>query len=161
MALLLIPVFIVIAILRSQLWDIDTLINRALVYGSLTALLAALYAGLIIGLEHLAGLIAGQTATNPVILVVSTLAIAALFQPLRTRLQSLIDRRFYRRKYDAEKTLAAFSVSLGQEVDLEQIREHLLAAAAETMQPAHVRVAATTSAGACRAAQYLDKRASW
>jgi len=137
-ALLLIPIFIVIAILRSQLWDIDTLINKALVYGSLTALLAALYAGLIIGLEHMAGLVSGQAATNPVILVVSTLAIAALFQPLRTRVQTLIDRRFYRRKYDAEKTLAAFSRSLGQEVNLDQIREHLLTAAADTMQPASV-----------------------
>ncbi|MGO8951121.1 MAG: hypothetical protein ACLQUY_26405 [Ktedonobacterales bacterium] len=133
-----IPLSIGLAILRSRLWDIDTLINKALVYGSLTALLAALYAGLIIGLERLTGLFAGQAATNPVILVVSTLAIAALFQPLRTRLQSLIDRGFYRKKYDAEKTLAAFSATLGQEVDLEQIREELLAVVTETMQPTHV-----------------------
>ena len=134
-ALMMVPVFIVIAILRSRLWDIDTLINRALVYGSLTALLAALYAGLIIGLQHLTGLVAGPFASNPVILVVSTLAIAALFQPLRTWLQSLIDRAFYRRKYDAEKTLSAFGRSLGQEVDLEQIRRQLVAVASETMQP--------------------------
>ncbi len=133
-----IPLSIGVAILRARLWDIDTLINRALVYGSLTGLLGALYAGLIIGLEHLASLVAGHTATNPFILVISTLAIAALFQPLRTRLQSLIDRRFYRQKYDAEKTLTAFSASLRQQVDLEQIRERLLAVSMETMQPAHV-----------------------
>ena len=136
--LTMVPVFIVIAILRSRLWDIDTLINRALVYGSLTALLAALYAILIIGLQHLTGVIARPAASNPVILVVSTLAIAALFQPLRARLQSLIDRAFYRRKYDAEKTLSAFGRSLGQEVDLEQIRRQLVAVATETMQPNHV-----------------------
>ena len=138
MALMMVPVFIVIAILRSRLWDIDTLINRALVYGSLTALLAALYAGFIIGLQHLTGLVAGPFASNPVILVVSTLAIAALFQPLRSRLQSLIDRAFYRRKYDAEKTLSAFGRSLGQEVDLEQIRRQLVAVASETMQPNYI-----------------------
>jgi hypothetical protein len=137
-ALTMVPVFIVIAILRSRLWDIDTLINRALVYVSLTALLAALYAGLIIGLQHLTGLVAGPFASNPVILVVSTLAIAALFQPLRVRLQSLIDRAFYRRKYDAEKTLSAFGRSLGQEVNLEQIRLRLMVVASETMQPDHV-----------------------
>jgi hypothetical protein len=133
-----IPLSIGVAILRSRLWDIDTLINRTLVYGSLTALLAALYAGLIIGLQHLTGVIATPVASNPVILVVSTLAIAALVQPLRTWLQALIDRAFYRRKYDAEKTLAAFGASLGQEVDLEQIRGHMLAVVIQTMQPDHI-----------------------
>ena len=133
-----IPLSIGLAILRSRLWDIDTLINRTLVYGSLTALLASLYAGLIIGLQHLTGIIAAPAASNPVILVVSTLAIAALVQPLRTWLQALIDRAFYRRKYDGEKTLAAFGASLGQEVDLEQIRAHMLAVVIQTMQPDHV-----------------------
>ena len=131
----LVPISIGVAILRSRLWDIDALINKALVYGSLTALLAALYAGLIIGLESLAGAIGGTSAQQPVVLVVSTLAIAALFQPLRRRLQALIDRRFYRRKYDAARTLAAFSATLRSEVDLSQLRAHLLAVVEETMQP--------------------------
>ncbi|HLV97135.1 MAG TPA: hypothetical protein VKT82_00530 [Ktedonobacterales bacterium] len=127
-----------VAILQYRLWDIDTIINKALVYGSLTALLAALYAGLIIGLTSLAGFIAGPTATNPLALVISTLAIVALFQPLRQRLQSLIDRRFYRQKYDAEKTLAAFSATLRNEVDLEYLRAQMVAVVQETVQPAYV-----------------------
>jgi hypothetical protein len=134
-----IPLGIGMALLRYRLWDIDTLINKALVYGLLTGLLGALYAGLIIGLENLAGAITGgETAKQPIALVVSTLAIAALFLPVRRRLQALIDRRFYRRKYDAEKTLAAFSATLRHEVDLEQIRAQLLAVVQETMQPGHV-----------------------
>jgi hypothetical protein len=136
-ALLLIAIFIGIAVLRARLWDIDTLINKALVYGSLTALLAAAYAGLIIGMESLVGLFSRQS-TQPVVIVVSTLAIAALFQPLRHRLQQIIDRRFYRRKYDAAKTLEAFSATLRQEVDLDQLREQLLAVVQETIQPVHV-----------------------
>ena len=134
---MLIPLSIGMAILRYRLWDIDTIINRALVYGSLTGLLGALYAGLIIGLEALAGAITGQAA-QPVVLVISTLAIAALFLPARRRIQATIDLRFYRRKYDAEKTLAAFSATLRQEVDLAQIREQVLAVVNETMQPADV-----------------------
>jgi hypothetical protein len=137
--ILLIPLSIGIAILRYRLWDVDALINKALVYGSLTALLGALYAGLIIGLEALAGAITGgTTAQNPIALVVSTLAIASLFLPVRRRIQNLIDRRFYRKKYDAEKTLAAFSAALRNEVNLEQVSERLLAVVQETMQPAHV-----------------------
>ena len=135
---LLIPTSIGIAILRYRLWDIDSLINKALVYGLLTGILGALYAGLIIGLESLVGLFSGTAAQNPVVLVISTLAIATLFLPTRRRIQSIIDRRFYRQKYDAEQTLAAFSAALRQETDLEQIREHLLAIVQETMQPAHV-----------------------
>jgi hypothetical protein len=133
-----IPLSIGVAILRARLWDIDTLINKALVYGSLSALLAALYAGLIVGLGHLTSLIAGPSATNPLILVASTLAIAALIRPLRMRLQILIERGFYRQKYDAEKTLTAFGESLRQQVDLKQIPDHLLAVVTQTMQPAHV-----------------------
>lgn len=132
---LMIPIFITIAILRSRLWDIDTIINKALVYGALTALLGALYAGLIIGLTSLAGLLTRQTS-DPVVLVVSTLAIAALVQPVRNRIQSFIDRRFYRKKYDTTKTLAAFSATLRQEVDLNQLSAHLLNVVQETMQPA-------------------------
>jgi hypothetical protein len=133
-----VPLCVGIALLRYRLWEVDSLINKALVYGLLTGLLGTLYAGLIIGLESLAGAITGQAATNPVILVISTLAIAALFLPVRRRVQQVIDRRFYRRKYDAEQTLAAFSAALRNEVDLAQIREQLLAVVQETMQPAHV-----------------------
>ena len=126
------------AILRYRLWDIDVIINKVLVYGGLSALLAGIYAGLIIGLEGLTGLIAGQSSQQPAILVISTLIIAALFRPLRQRLQRSIDRRFYRRKYDAARVLAAFSATLSQEVDLSQLREHLLTVVQETMQPTYV-----------------------
>jgi len=114
------------------------LINRTLVYGTLTAILALVYFGLVIGLESLVRLFPGQGAQSPVVIVASTLAIAALFQPLRRRLQRVIDRSFYRRKYDAARTLAAFSATLRNEVDLQQLHEHLLAVVEETMQPAHV-----------------------
>ena len=137
--LLFIPISIAIAILRSRLYDIDTIINKALVYGSLTALLAAAYAGLIIGLEALAGAITGGAATNqPVALAISTLAIYVLFQPLRRRIQNLIDRRFYRRKYDAARTLEAFSATLRNEVDLATLSDRLVRVVEETMQPASV-----------------------
>ncbi len=133
------PLTIGIAILRYRLWDIDNIINKALVYGLLTGLLGALYAGLIIGLQGLAGLVSGGAALEqPIRLVASTLLVAALFQPVRRRIQRLIDRRFYRQKYDAEKTLAAFSATLRQEVDLDALQAHLIDVVQETMRPAHV-----------------------
>jgi hypothetical protein len=106
------------------------------VYGSLTVLLGLLYFGLIFGLQFL--LQGVFEKNNAVIIVISILAIAALFQPLRHRLQKIVDRRFYRRKYDAAKIVAAFSATLRNEVDLNQLREHLLGVVQETMQPAHV-----------------------
>jgi hypothetical protein len=135
-ALLLIPLSIGFSILRYRLYDIDVLINRTLVYGSLSALLALLYFGLIFVLQSLFQGVFHQN--NTVAIVISTLVIAALFQPLRHRLQRFIDRRFYRSKYDSAKTLEAFSATLRSEVDLSQLREHLLNVVQETMQPAHV-----------------------
>src|SRR5216683_1076053 len=136
LAVVCIPISAGIAILRYRLYDIDVLINRTLVYGSLTALLALLYFSLIFALQSLFQGMFHQN--NAVAIVVSTLVIAALFQPLRHRIQRVIDRRFYRRKYDAARTLAQFSATLRNEVDLQQLRESLVAVVEETMQPAHV-----------------------
>ena len=134
--MLLIPLSIGMAILRSRLWDIDVLINRTLVYGMLTALLALVYVGLVLALQFLLGGVIHQN--NDISIVGSTLAIAALFQPLRRGVQRVIDRRFYRRKYDAARTLTAFKATLRNEVDLNQLSEQLVAVVQETMQPAHI-----------------------
>jgi hypothetical protein len=135
-ALLLIPLSIGFSILRYRLYDIDLLINRTLVYGTLTILLALIYVGLIFGLQYLLrGIISQQ---NDVAIVVSTLVIAALFQPLRHRIQAIIDRRFYRRKYDATKIVETFNATLRNEVDLNTLREHLISVVQDTMQPSHV-----------------------
>lgn len=125
-----------IALLRYRLWNIDIIINRTLVYGTLTVILTAVYVGLIIGLQALLRGVISQD--NSAAIVISTLAIAALFQPLRSRIQKIIDHRFYRRKYDAARTLAAFSAKLRNEVNLDQLREELVDAVQETMQPSHV-----------------------
>jgi len=130
-----IPISIGIAILRYRLYEIDTLINRTLVYGSLTATLVALYFGGIVVLQRVFVLLTGEQSTLAV--VASTLLIAGLFNPLRRRIQSFIDRRFYRRKYDARKTLEAFSTKLRDETDLDALSDDLVGVVRETMQPAH------------------------
>jgi hypothetical protein len=125
-----------IAILRYRLYDIDILINRALVYGALTVLLASAYVGSVVGLQYLFRAVTGQGSTLAV--VASTLAIAALFNPLRSRVQAFVDRRFYRRKYDARKTLETLSAKLRDETNLEALNDELVGVVAETMQPAHL-----------------------
>jgi hypothetical protein len=130
------PIAIGIAILRYRLYEIDTLINRALVYGSLTATLVGLYLVGIVVLQRFFVILTGEQSTLAV--VASTLLIAALFNPLRRRIQRFIDRRFYRRKYDAGKTLEAFSAKLRDETDLDALSNDLVGVVRETMQPAHV-----------------------
>jgi hypothetical protein len=125
-----------IAILRYRLYEIDIIINRALVYGSLTAMLVTLYFGGIVILQRGFVLLTGEQSTLAV--VASTLAIAALFNTLRRRIQSFVDRRFYRRKYDAAKTLEGFSARLRDETDLDALRGDLVGVVRETMQPEHV-----------------------
>jgi hypothetical protein len=130
------PVAVGIAILRHRLYDIDVIINRTLVYGTLTALLALFYFGSVVVLQRLlAPLIGGN---EQIVVVASTLAIAALFQPLRRRIQSIIDRRFYRRKYDAAKTLQAFSARLREETDLTHLSDELITVVQDTLQPASI-----------------------
>ena len=132
------PIAMGIAITRYRLYEIDLIINRTLVYGSLTAMLVALYVVGIVVLQRIFVTLAGQQSTLAV--VASTLLIAALFNPLRRRIQSFVDRRFYRSKYDARKTLEAFSAKLRDETDLEALNNDLVGVVRETMQPAHVSV---------------------
>jgi hypothetical protein len=136
--LLLIPLSFAIAILRYHLWDIDIIINRTLVYGVLTAMLSALYFGVVTTMQAIYRALTDRVEQPQLAIVVSTLVIAALFNPLRRRIQSFIDRRFYRRKYDARKTLEAFSAKLRDETDLDALSDDLVVAVRETMQPAHV-----------------------
>ena len=122
--------------MRSHLFDIDVVINRTLVYGLLTAMLIGLYFGAIVVLQRLFVVVTGEKSTLAV--VASTLVIAALFNPLRWRTQSFIDRRFYRKKYDARQTLERFSAKLRDETDLDSLSDDLVGVVKETMQPEHV-----------------------
>jgi len=134
----LVPVAIGFAMLRYRLYDIDVVINRALVYGSLTATLVLVYFGGVASIQTLFRTLTGQDQQTQFAVVVSTLAIAALFNPLRRRIQAFIDRRFYRRKYDAAKTLTAFSARLRDEIDLESLESDLVSVIRETVNPYHI-----------------------
>ena len=138
-ALIGFPISIGIAIVRYRLYEIDTLINRTLVYGALSATLALIYFGGVATTQTIFRALTGQQEQQPQLaIVISTLLIAALFNPLRRRIQSSIDRRFYRSKYDARKTLEVFSLKLRNETDLEALNEDLVGVVRETMQPAYV-----------------------
>jgi hypothetical protein len=126
----LIPAGIAVAILRYRLYDIDRIISRALSYALLTAVLGAVYAAIVVGI----GAVAGGT-NDPVLIAGATLAVAALFGPARRRIQALLDRRFYRRRYDLERTLATFTAGLRDQVDLEQVRDRLVATVRQTLAP--------------------------
>ena len=128
---------VAVAILRFRLYDIDVIVNRTLVYGGLTALLGGVYIGAVFGLGALVRSIAGH-GNNGLVVAASTLAVAALFSPARRGLQAFIDRRFYRRKYDAARTLERFGARLRDDVDLDELSGHLVGVVRETMQPAQV-----------------------
>lgn len=135
-AFLLIPVSIGVAILRYRLWDVDVLINRALVYGSLTVTIVAVYIGGVVALQALARALTGQTSDLAIAIV--TLAVAALFNPWRHRVQTFIDRRFYRHKYDATRILTTFTTHLRDEVDLDELSGDLMRVLQDTVQPSSV-----------------------
>jgi len=130
LSFVLIPIAIGFAVLRYRLYDIDVVINKALVYGSLSAVLAGVYVGLAVGLGSVAG------RDNSFVIAGSMLVVAALFRPVRRRIQGFIDRRFYRRKYDAQRTIEAFTARLRDQVDLDELHAHLLAVVDETVRPA-------------------------
>lgn len=136
-AFLALPVATGVAILRYRLYDIDLIINRTLVYGTLTMLLALVYMGGVVGLGGLVRDVSGGTSNNLVV-AASTLAVAALFRPARERIQSFIDRRFYRRKYNAVETIQHFSTRMRDELDLQALSEELLSVVSDAMQPSRV-----------------------
>jgi hypothetical protein len=138
LALLGLPLFTGIAIVRYRLYDIDIIINRTLVYGTLTATVVAVYFGGVATLQALFCALTGQEQQSQLAIVISTLVIAALFNPLRRRIQAFIDRRFYRKKYNAAKTLEEFSMKLRDETDLKALSDDVVGVVSETMQPAHV-----------------------
>ena len=138
LSMLLIPFSLLMAILRSRLWEIDLIVNRTLVYGTLTGTLAFVSFAGVIFVQYLVGGFNRQGEGSELVVIGTTLAIVALFQPLKRRIQTVIDRRFYRRKYDVTLMLEAFSATLREEVELKALIEKLLAVVEETMQPAYI-----------------------
>jgi hypothetical protein len=136
LVLVAIPTAIGIAVLKYRLYGIDLVVNRALVYGPITVILVLVYLGIVISIQYAFRVLTGEE--SQIAIVASTLAIAALFNPLRRRVQAFVDRRFYRKKYDAAKTLAAFSARLRDETDLEALSADLVGVVRGTMQPAYV-----------------------
>jgi hypothetical protein len=137
LALDIVPLALTIAVLRFRLFDLGVLIRLTLVYGTLTAILGAIYFAVVLGAQAMVRVLTGEAGEQPLVIVATTLLVASLVTRARRRVQATIDRRFYRRKYDAERTLAAFSQTLRGEVDLEQLGGRLLATVEETMQPTH------------------------
>jgi hypothetical protein len=133
---LVFPISVMLAILRYRLWDIDIIVRRTLQYSLLTGLLVLVYFGSVIVLQSLVENFTGEQ--SPLVIVLSTLVIAALFNPLRTRVQDFIDRRFYRKKYDSQNALAHFATAARDEVDLDQLTAALLSVVEETVQPEQV-----------------------
>jgi hypothetical protein len=154
LSLILIPITFFIAVQRYRLYDIDRIVNRALVYGSLTAILVGLYVGCVIGAQEIIRTISHDAnAQTPIVTVATTLLIAALIRPLRARIQRFIDARFYRQKYDAARLLERFGVTLRSEVDLPALSEHLLATVDDAMQPANVSLLLLPTASAPHASK--------
>jgi amino acid transporter len=133
---LLIPIAIAVSVLRYRLWDIDLIIRRTLVYSLLTIALGLIYLGLVVFLQNLFGGLTGERQPE-IVTVISTLAIAALFTPLRQRIQDFVDRRFYRRKYNAEQALSAFAALARNETDLDQLKVNVVEVLEQTVQPEH------------------------
>lgn len=134
-----VPLTLTVAVLHHHLFDIDVFIRRTLVYGTLTTILGAIYFAVVVGAQSVLHALTGQqTAQSPLLIVATTLLIAALFTPLRRSIQAVIDRRFFRRRYDAARAIAAFDTTLRTEADLRQVTERLVAVVEETMQPAHI-----------------------
>jgi hypothetical protein len=138
-AIIGVPVSVGVAILKYRLYDIDVIINRTLVYGVLTAVLAIVYLGGVVGIGGLVRDMTGQERNNLVV-AASTLAVAGMFRPARTRIQAFIDHRFYRRKYDAQQTIADFSAKMREQIDLDSLTNEMAAVVRETVQPTHVSV---------------------